>query len=91
VLPDKQPLRDAHHGLAHQYDTFKIDELYLGEGRTCNVYKIPDPAWQYMNEYVENVDSMLPCGHRGISNTPDGYACQLDLCDKLFTREEVDA
>jgi hypothetical protein len=92
VLPHKPALIEAHRGLTKQIGTFVVDEAKV-IGETCrrNIYRIPDPAWEYMRGCVENSDSMLPCGHRGLRNTPEGYACALDLCDKLFTREEVDA
>jgi hypothetical protein len=69
-----------------------VDKVTVSEqSKPRNVYRIPDEAWQYMRDYIENASAMLPCGHPGLSNTPEGYACQLDLCDELFTREEVDA
>jgi hypothetical protein len=72
--------------------TLVVDEVrVIGRSARRNVYRIPDVEWQYMQEYIEGIDPMLPCGHRGLSNTPDGYTCSLDLCDKLFSREEVDA
>jgi hypothetical protein len=88
-LPDKEPLRDAHYGLAHHMGSFKHGEMSVTGGGTYNIYRIPDAPWQYMKHCIEHSDSMLPCGHRGLKNTPEGYVCGLDLCDKLFTREEV--
>jgi len=55
------------------------------------VYVLPEYVAEIAQQAYRTQDSMLPCGHRGISNLENGgYACNYPGCDKEFSRGEVD-
>jgi len=57
----------------------------------ARTYRLTEDGVEVAREMLDNAESFLPCGHRGLSNPRgvDGYQCAWDGCDAVFDREEV--
>lgn len=53
-------------------------------------YRITDRTQEFVNEVLEHRNAILPCGHSGMTNCGDYYECSFELCDKEFSREDID-
>jgi len=60
---------------------------------TWQAYRLSAAASDLIDERLATRDTICPCGHAGVSNRGDHYACGFDLCDRRFERDdlEVDA
>ena len=71
----------------------KIQVRKPGQTNThaIRTYRLRREAVEAAQSMLNNVESFLPCGHRGLSNPRgvDGYQCAWDGCDAVFDREEV--
>ena len=54
-------------------------------------YRLTEDGVEVAQEMLDNSESFLPCGHRGLSNPRDvdGLQCAWEGCDAVFEREEV--
>lgn len=55
-----------------------------------STFRLSAPTRTYLAEYEPGWT--LPCGHRGLRNTADvdGYQCQFEHCDAVFSRSQVE-
>ncbi len=56
-----------------------------------STYRLTPTTRDWLADYEP--EWVLPCGHRGLRNPAgvDGYRCQFEHCDAVFTRPQVEA
>ncbi|MFC7134312.1 MULTISPECIES: hypothetical protein [Salinibaculum] len=69
-------------------------EAYDGESmpteNSRRVWKVESWASERAAEIVANRDAICPCGHAGVQNCGDHYACSFEACDQAFERDELE-
>lgn len=70
-----------------------VDTERTEDGKIRNIYRVEPQARRVAQQQAETRDAVCPCGHAGVQNHGDHYECCFDLCDRKFTRDqlEVDA
>lgn len=53
-------------------------------------YRLDPAAARRRDELLADRDTICPCGHGGVRNCGDHYACLYAPCDREFDRDELD-
>ena len=66
----------------------KIVERRADSHNSGHLYRLHEGVRQRAQERVEKRDSLLPCGHSGLSNLrgQEGYQCGYEGCGRRFVR-----
>lgn len=61
-----------------------------GYAKPINVYTVEDEAREIARRTADTRDAVCPCGHSGVQNHGQHYQCCFDLCDRTFSRDELE-